>query len=125
MTITATTLYWITRLDNLCWLLAFVAIVGIIGSVITLMAYFINEPFDEEKIPYFRWGKRFGITAFVIMLIGCFVPSSREVAMFYVVPAITRSDVVREDLPELYDYGVKALKQQLQEWSEPKGTSNG
>lgn len=110
MTITATTLYWITRLDSLCALLAFVVIVGIIGSIITLLAYFINEPFDEEKNQYFRWGKRFGITAFVVFLIGCFVPSSREVAMFYVVPRIAESDVIKRDVPELYDMGVSALK---------------
>ena len=110
MTITATTLYWITRLDSLCGLLAFVVIVGIIGSVITLIAYYANEPYDEEKIPYFRWGKRFGIATFVALLIGCFIPSSREVAMFYVVPHIAESDVIKRDLPELYDMGVSALK---------------
>lgn len=118
--ITESMMYWITRLDNLCWLLAFVAIVGIMGSVLTLIAYFINEPYDDEKASYHRWMKRFGITAFTVLILGIFIPSSKEMAMIYAVPAITRSDVVREDLPELYDYGVKALKQQLQEWSEPK-----
>lgn len=121
MTITATTLYWITRLDNLCGLLIFVIIVGIMGFVITLIAYFANEPFDEEKIPYFRWGKRFGITAFVTLLIGCFVPSSREVAMFYVVPHIAESDVIKRDIPELYDMGVSALKDFL---ASKKETNN-
>lgn len=110
MTITATTLYWITRLDSLCALLAFVVIVGIIGFIITLMASFINEPFGEERTPYFRWGKRFSIAVFVAFLIGCFVPSSREMAMFYVVPHIAESDVVKRDVPELYDMGVSALK---------------
>lgn len=120
--ITESMMYWITRLDNLCGVFTFIAVFGIAALVITVIAYFTNDPYDDEKVHYHRWMKRFGITAFTVLILGIFIPSSKEMAMIYAVPAITRSDVVREDLPELYDYGVKALKQQLQEWSEPRET---
>lgn len=110
MTITPATLYWITRLDNLYGLFTLIVVLGIAALVITAIAYFANEPYDDEKAGYHRWMKRFGITVFTVLILGMFIPSSKEMAMFYVVPRIAESDVIKRDVPELYDMGVSALK---------------
>lgn len=120
MTITPATLYWITRLDNLCGILAFIAAFGAIALVITTIAYFLSEPYDAEKAGYRRWIKRFGITVSTVLILGVFIPSSKEIAMFYVVPRIAESDVIKRDVPELYDMGVDALKDWLKNNMENK-----
>ena len=39
-------------------------------------------------------------------------------AMIYVVPQITESQIVKQDIPELYDLGVNALKDWLKKDKE-------
>ena len=42
-----------------------------------------------------------------------FIPRSNTIAMMYVLPEIANSKVVQQDLPEIYDAAMKALKEQL------------
>lgn len=121
MTITPATLYWITRLDELCGLFAIIVFLGIVALIITVFAYFANDLYDDEKVRYHRWIKRFGLTVFTVLILGMFIPSSKEIAMFYVVPRIAESDVIKRDVPELYNMGVDALKDWLKNDTENKG----
>lgn len=41
------------------------------------------------------------------------IPSSKTIAMMVVIPAITNSEAVQKDLPEIYDLAVKSLKESL------------
>lgn len=122
--ITESMMYWITRLDGIQAVFTVGAIVAILISIITHFAILEGTHTKEDTIEAWhkykkaRWMSYFPIIVCVLVLM--FTPTTKEMAMIYAVPAITRSDVVREDLPELYDYGVKALKEQLQEWSEPR-----
>lgn len=111
MTITPAQLYWISRLDNICGLSIVILVFSIIAIIITGVAWAINEPYDDEdKIPY-KKSLRISTTAIIIgALISMFVPTTKEMAMIYVVPAINQSEVIQKDLPELYDLGVQALK---------------
>ena len=122
--ITESMMYWITRLDGIQTVFVLGTLVAIIISIIIhvviLEVAYTKEATAEawHKYKKSRWTSYLSIIACVLVLV--FTPTTKEMAMIYAVPAITRSDVAREDLPELYDYGVKALKQQLQEWSEPR-----
>lgn len=126
--ITESMMYWITRLDGIQVAFVIGAVISIIISIITHVTILADAYTKEETIEAWnehkkaRWMSYFSIIACVLILV--FTPTTKEMAMIYTVPAITRSDMVREDLPELYDYGIKALKQQLQEWSEPKDVRN-
>jgi hypothetical protein len=55
--------------------------------------------------------------AFIIIniLFATFIPSKNTVAMMYIIPAIAKSKVVQEDIPEIYDAAVEALKNNLKE----------
>lgn len=126
--ITESMMYWITRLDGIQVAFVVGTLVAIIMSIITHVALLADTYLKEETIEAWHKYKKARWTSY-LSVIGCvlvlmFVPTTKEMAMIYAVPAITRSDVVREDLPELYDYGVKALKQQLIEWSEPRESRN-
>lgn len=123
--ITETMMYWITRLDGIGVLASAALFVCIFATVIygCVIGGCATSDGNIEEI----WRTKLATSArrWILWVAGLsvatlvFLPSSKEMAMIYAVPAITRSDFVREDLPEIYDYGVKALKEQLKEWAEP------
>lgn len=118
MTITPVTMYWITRLDSISGLMCIILFVCVLGIIITAINWGLNEPIDEEREPYKKWFKRETITAIIAALILTFIPSSKEMAIIYVVPHIAESQIVKQDIPELYDLGVDALK----DWLKQKKT---
>ena len=62
------------------------------------------------KILFFPW--LFAILGLI------FVPTSKEMAMIYVVPNIAESQVIKQDIPEVYDLGINALKDWLKKNKE-------
>lgn len=119
MTITPATMYWFTRLDGIDNLFIIILVFGSFALVILCITNIIAKCSSEDadslniqkatskwiKILLFPW---------VLALFGnIFVPTSKEMAMIYVVPQITESQVVKQDIPELYDLGVNALKDWL------------
>ncbi len=50
---------------------------------------------------------------FASLLGNTFLPSSKTIAMMVVIPEIAHSKVVQQDLPDIYNAAVKALKDQL------------
>lgn len=123
MTITPATLYWITRLDEINCLCIIIAVFSIIAFIIGFIMWIANLDYNDE---YCEAGKKItkatGIIATLALTIGLFVPTSKEMAMIYVVPHLAESQVVKQDIPEVYDLGIKALKDWLKK--ETKGGDN-
>ena len=132
MTITPATLYWITRLDGINNLFAITLVFGTFALVILCIANIIaNCTPEDADSPVIKkaTGKWIKILLFswVVALFGnIFVPTSKEMAMIYVVPHLAESQVVKQDIPEVYDLGVKALKDWLKKETkeETKGGDN-
>ncbi len=117
MTITPAIMYWLTRLDGLRALFSAVVAIGSFALIFALVAYIFSkydETADELAKGVSRAAVRILTPVWSIALIGLlFVPTTKEMAMIYVVPQITESRVVQQDIPELYDMGVQALKDWL------------
>ena len=73
-----------------------------------------NEKITAAAKLFFR--KKF-LPSFAASLVACLLtasaPSTKTIAVMYAVPAIVNSKPVQQDLPELYQMGVEALKSQL------------
>ena len=132
--ITESMMYWITRLDGIHCVTKGILGVSVLITVVSaiILAAVCMETADIEDIKeiwcskFVKGMRRWLFTALATsLLLLVFVPTTKEMAMIYAVPAITRSDFVREDLPELYNYGIDALKEQMKEWAEPKVSNNG
>ena len=110
-------LYWFTRLDGFCVFFGVGAFLTTIAFIVSLGA-FITSKFDDsigdatKKLTstLFKW-----ITPiWLVFLFGSLLtPNTKEMAMIYVVPQLTESQIVKQDIPELYDLGVNALKEWL------------
>jgi hypothetical protein len=96
-----------------------------IGWIVSTAAFLVTmcgcqlhylENFWEEKA---QW-KKVKFSFIFLWLVGAFlqltsplIPTSRNLATIIVAPEIVNSSVIQRDLPELYDVGVKALKESL------------
>lgn len=122
MTITPATLYWITRLDgiNSALLTSLVVSIGVFLFCGWALLNIWAEPGsrlseqDEKDIKVIKkYTKISGILALFFTILTVLTPTSKEMAMIYVVPHLAESQVVKQDIPEVYDLGVKALKDWL------------
>jgi hypothetical protein len=67
-----------------------------------------------------RWPILFGFIVLIGWLFGLanvLIPSSKQASAIYAVPLVTNSSVATNDLPEIYDMGLKLIKQKLEEAS--------
>jgi uncharacterized membrane-anchored protein len=118
-------MYWFTRLDGITIFFSVLTVLGGFAFLILLFLFISSKVDDTCEEP----AKKVISTLFktitpiwLIAIIGAlFIPTSKEMAMIYVVPQITESQVVKQDIPELYDLGVNALKDWLK---QTKGGDN-
>lgn len=121
MTLSYSLMYWFTRLDGLNTLFAIITFfAGIALLFLTIFCIIASFDKDDPDAPTFhKMFKKFInilILPWIISLLGLlFVPSSKEMAMIYVVPNLAESQVVKKDIPEIYDLGVEALKDWLKD----------
>lgn len=121
MTLSYTLMYWFTRLDTINIICSIFAFIGFFVIGITTAIYFTAsvDTYSDEAPAITKVCKRVIktlIAPWIIALLGLmFVPTSKEMAMIYVVPNIADSQVIKQDIPEIYDLGVDALKDWLKD----------
>ena len=118
MTLTPATMYWFTRLDGLSVAFAVATFLGTLAVIITTIGFVAtsNSEYgnDREANNTIKSVLKWLVPTWLICLFGLlFTPTTKEIAMIYVVPHITESQIVKQDIPELYDLGVNALKDWL------------
>jgi hypothetical protein len=60
-----------------------------------------------------KWATVSGTVAAIFAILGALVPTSKTIAMMVVIPAIANSKVIQQDLPDIYNAAVEALKSSL------------
>lgn len=118
MTITPAMMYWLTRLDGLNVAFAVATFLGTFAVIVTAIGFFAtsNSEYDNERKDHntIKSVLKWLVPTWLICLLGLlFTPTTKEIAMIYVVPHITESQIIKKDIPELYDLGVNALKDWL------------
>lgn len=93
--ITPMQMYWLLKLDDIRVLCAFSAAIVIFATIISLGIY--NDAEDKGT-------KKIAIASFVLGLFGCglfssaltFLPSTKQMATIYVVPAIANNEKIQQ-----------------------------
>jgi hypothetical protein len=117
-------MYWFTRLDGINAILSIAGVLITFALVFLIVVYFgatvnLTDAEDEKELNIMKkWIKGLLLPWIFVLLGVLFIPTSKELAMIYVVPSITESQVIKQDLPEIYDLGVKSLKNWLKDKSE-------
>lgn len=124
MEITESTIYWITRLDGIHNFLGILGVITGAPAVLSLIAFcvtFMTSEGEEEFHTAMKLELRaflIGIVLFVVFsLVSVFIPTTKEMALIKVLPAISNSRFVSEELPkeagEIYMLAKEALKEKL------------
>lgn len=124
MEITESTIYWITRLDGIHNFLGILGVITCAPAVLSLIAFCVNFMTSEGEEEFHMAMKLelraflIGIVLFVVFsLVSVFIPTTKEMALIKVLPAISNSRFVSEELPkeagEIYMLAKEALKEKL------------
>ena len=129
MIISPDTLYWITRLDSaheLCTILTIIftclGALCLMGAVISAGVCITSGDYnDDDDIRCFKACRKWVLVCCICLGLVCaarvLLPTTKEMAMIIVIPAIVNSDFVQEDLPreakELYNLAKQAAVRQL------------
>ena len=128
--ITESMLYWITRLDRLSTFCeVFAVISGIASAVLFIVLCILWLDPDGGEEPRKRAVKIF-LPFFGICLLftagNIFVPTTKDMVLIKVVPAIVNSDLVTDQLPKdarkLYQEAIYALEEKLGVQSNERNT---
>lgn len=128
--ITESTIYWITRLDcivTFCTLLSIIsAVVAAILGIgnLAAMGNACTAKDDEDCKKIWKVWRIIFCFGLVTALIAVFTPTTKEMAMIKIIPAIANSKFMAEDLPndarQLYELSKKALIEKLTDEKETK-----
>lgn len=98
--------------DTSLSMLSFVCAVP--GTFLLLFSILAEGDFEKTMLDACRKiGIRALVTCAIAATLATLLPSSKTIALMYVLPEIANSKVMQQDVPELYDMAVKALKDQL------------
>ncbi len=121
MTITPMELYWITRLDNLQFVISILTVFSTIATIILgIMFVVVNNDDDfKDNLPITR--KSFYTLlpiTLIIMVAGVLVPTTKEAAAIIIIPKVVNSDFVQTKLPKEADALYELTKAWLMEKTE-------
>lgn len=117
MNITPLTVYFWQQADTICSFFHGLGIAGIIISIISLII-FAGVKDENSESPYLSTISK--VIKFVLIpmtiiswLTFALFPRSNTIAMMVVIPELANSKMIKEDLPQIYDVAIDALKKQL------------
>lgn len=119
--ITASKIYWILKLDDFRTVLWIFTSITAVISFLSAIAWIINsdschncKSFNNSIYKRYVFGMS-GIAS-VFITASFMLPSTKQMAMIKVIPAIANSEIVGEmsaDAKEIYRMGVNAIKETL------------
>lgn len=113
-----TQVYWWLMLDNIGFFFLLLTVTCIFGlGIIFLIRYdYNNWDYYEEEIK-----KQFKLTGLILAILfpiflfaTTFIPSSKQYALIKVLPAISNSEIIQKDMPEMYKIAKDYLKEMVQ-----------
>ena len=72
-----------------------------------------NEKYLEDSKRHLKTTKKMLILSIISAAIVTFIPNKQTFAAMIIIPEIAKSDVIKKDLPEIYDMAVKKIKDEL------------
>lgn len=115
MNISAFTIYLWQLADKLIKASEALCFLTIIITASTFIAWLVTMENGEEP---FKKATRNLLKAigvfFTALTITTLIPDSKTIAMMLIVPEIAQSKVIQQDVPELYNMAIEALKSTMQ-----------
>ena len=110
-------IYWITRLDSFQTLFTVGIVISSLAFAISVIGHLLSHeyPRNDEAISFTKKAMKITLPlVFVFAFARPFIPSTKEGVAIKVIPAITNSEFVQKELPELYQIAKDWLKEELE-----------
>ena len=121
--ITESSVYWILKLSDIrTMLFIFVGFAGVFAAIMGIGWCMCVDLYEETADAYKKAFCRSAALAFLLAIPATLLPTTKQMAMIKVIPAIANSEIVGEmsgDAKELYRMGINAIKEQLSGKQEP------
>lgn len=115
-------IYLVMKADMLCVAMGAIGVISLVISLLAIITKYDNLPdkdgrfFGEDERRYKLaswWMKRAFCLAVLFIPLAGLMPNTKTLAAMYIVPKVFESKVVKEDVPELYDLALEAVKRSL------------
>ena len=113
---TAWQVYWWLKLDMVGSIVIGMGVLGVAATLITFVCTMVAGEYDECALAK-KWKLRFivcMVMSIAVIITGNMLPTSKEAAVIYMLPRVVNSDVVKKDVPELYEAAKGYLLEMLQ-----------
>lgn len=120
MEVTQGFMYWLTRLDGVHTFLA--VLTGFMGllTLCSMIAVMINAD-AECEMPKWQWLPfKIGSSILVLLCVGTFIPTTKEMAAIIVVPLVVNSEATKQVGHDVLDIS-GSLGDLAQEWIKELG----
>ena len=115
--ITESSIYWILKLSDIrTMLFIFMSFAGVFAAIMGIGWSIYVDVYDETADACKKAFYRSVALAFLLAIPATLLPTTKQMAMIKVIPAIANSEIVGEmsaDAKELYRMGINAIKEQL------------
>lgn len=107
-------IYLFGLLGELKGLLDFCAVISTFFLALAILLLWIFDEFERIGL----YIKQCSIVVVILVLLSTITPNQKTVAMMVVIPAITESEAIQKDVPEIYNIAVNAIKEKISLESE-------
>ena len=109
--ITTSEMYWLTRLDDINFVLG---LFFILGGVATFLLYLFGaieyEDAPDRRRQVWQIARRALSSVILALIVGTFIPTTKEMAAILVIPKIVNNEKVQDAGNKLYDLAVEWLE---------------
>lgn len=112
--ITEINMYWLTRLDGIHSACGILTTLAAIVMAFGWIGYVLAKIDGSSDVDIIRNVACIGSILFALGTAGVlFIPTTKEMAAIYAIPAIARSEAIQKDIPELYEAGMEYIKSKV------------
>ena len=83
-------------------------------TVLSFVLSIVDEVSSEDQAEWRKRIKKFGWTFVSVVTLAMLFPSQQTIALMYILPQVAKSDVIKRDLPQLYDGAIEKLGEIMQ-----------
>ena len=122
--ISGSEIYWITRMDNISFFIGLVATLGLGATLVLLILKLVTKldgDLDDDQTKLINKSLIVSMMLGILFSLGSiFVPTTKEMAMIKVIPAIANNEKIQNECIDIYKLAKKGLEEMVDQKSEEK-----
>jgi ammonia channel protein AmtB len=110
--ITGMEIYWMTRCDSIKEALQVGGGIGGSIGLLVIAIWLVSRTTNDGVTEWFNkggWILNYCVCGYLLVILSCFIPTNKEVAMIKVIPAIANNETIQTECKDLYKLAKQGL----------------